>query len=170
MNSQNISMIVAASENGAIGVQGDLPWHLSSDLKRFRQLTMGHHIIMGRKTFESIGRLLPGRETIIVTRNTDYYFPGAKVVSSLEAAIEAAAGDDQPFITGGAQIYRSGLSMVETMYFTRVHTQIEGDTYFPEINWDDWKLVESERFVADKKNQYDHSFLVYTKSHSLTNR
>ncbi|MEM9412906.1 MAG: dihydrofolate reductase [Planctomycetota bacterium] len=161
---KSVSLIVAASENNVIGVAGDLPWHISSDLKRFRKLTMDHHIIMGRKTFESIGRLLPGRQTVIVTRNTDYNFAGAKIASSVQQAIELTADDPQPFVTGGAQIYRSAIDFVETLHLTRVHTVVEGDTFFPEIDWDRWKLVQSDRFHADNKNQYDYSFLVFKKT------
>ncbi len=140
---QHLAMIVAASENNVIGVDGDLPWHLSEDLKRFKKLTMGHHIIMGRKTFDSIGRLLPGRTTVIVTRQKDYTFDGAKIAHSVEQAVDFAAEDPCPFIVGGAQIYLAAMSLVNRLFLTRVHTEIDGDTFLPKIDWSDWELKSS---------------------------
>ena len=159
--SKKLAMIVAASENNVIGVDGDLPWRLSSDLIRFKKLTMGHHIIMGRKTFDSIGRLLPGRTTVIVTRQTDFEFEGAKTVHSIEEAIAVCEQDDCPFITGGAEIYRLALPMVNELHLTKVHKEIDGDTFLPEIDWDQWELVSSERHEQDKKNKVDYSFEIY---------
>lgn len=156
-------MIVAASENDMIGIAGDLPWRLSSDLIRFKKLTMGHHIIMGRKTFESIGRLLPGRTTVIITRQADFEFEGAKIVHSIEEAVDACQGDDCPFVTGGAEIYRLMLPLVTEIQLTRVHKEIEGDTILPEIDWKCWKQVSSERHQMDKKNEVDYSFEVYQR-------
>lgn len=158
-----LTMIVAASENNVIGVDGDLPWRLSSDLKRFKKLTMGHHIIMGRKTFDSIGRLLPGRTTVIVTRQTDFEFEGAKIAHSIEGAIEACGDDETPFVTGGAEIYRLAMPQIQEIQLTRVHVEIEGDTFLPEIDWAQWKLVETERHGADEKNQAEYSFEVYRR-------
>ena len=163
MNQLKLSLIVAASENDAIGANGDLPWHISADLKRFRKLTTGHSLIMGRKTFESIGRLLPGRKMIIVTRNKDYQFEGAIVVHSIGEAMEAAAGDDQPFVAGGAQLYAEALQYVETIFLTRVHATVEGDVFLPAIDWEQWELVDSERFTADAKNDHDYSFQRYIR-------
>lgn len=156
-------MIVAASENDVIGVDGDLPWRLSSDLKRFKKLTMGHHIIMGRKTFESIGRLLPGRTTVIVTRQKDYQVQGAIVVHSIESALEASAGDDSPFVTGGAEIYRLALPLVDEIQLTRVHAQTQGDTFLPEIDWSEWEPISWERFEPDAKNEVAYSFEVHRR-------
>lgn len=161
MNEQNLSLIVAASENNVIGMQGQLPWHLSADLKRFRQLTSGHHIIMGRKTFESIGRLLPDRTTVIVTRKPDYFFDGAKIAAGIKDAFWIAADDSQPFIVGGAEIYKQAIQYVRTIYLTRVHAEIEGDTYFPEMEWSKWKQVSIEKFKKDRKNDFDYSFEIY---------
>ena len=157
------SLIVAASENGVIGHSGDLPWRLSADLKRFKQLTMGHAMIMGRKTFESIGRLLPGRTTIIVTRQTGYEFPGALIAGGVSQAIEMSGIDEHPFITGGAEIYRVALPLVEKIYLTRVHVDIDGDTYLSGIDWTQWKRVESEPHYADDRNQYDFTFESYVR-------
>ena len=183
---QNLAMIVAASDNNVIGNDGDLPWRLSADLKRFKKLTMGHHIIMGRKTFESIGRLLPGRVSVIVTRNPNFRIsdlepmpeqsvvdPGAggglavptgyKVSTSIGAAIEACTGDEYPFVTGGAEIYRQSLSFVTEIHLTRVHLEIEGDTYLPEIDWSQWTLVNEHSYPRDPKNEADYSFQVYRR-------
>lgn len=156
-------MIVAASENDLIGKQGELPWSLSADLRRFKRLTMGHTIIMGRKTFESIGRLLPGRNTVIITRNPDYQFEGAHVVASLESALAIPTQKDSVFLIGGAEIYRLALPQVDEIQLTRVHVQLEGDTYLPTISWDDWELLSDENHPADDKNAYPYSFLHYRR-------
>ncbi|MEL7498911.1 MAG: dihydrofolate reductase [Planctomycetota bacterium] len=166
MNEQTdrrFTMIVAASENNVIGASGDLPWRLSADLQRFKRLTMSHSIIMGRKTFDSIGRLLPGRTTIIVTRNLDYTFEGATIVHSLEEALAACASDEQPFLVGGAEMYRLGLPLVEEIQMTRVHVELDGDTFLPEIDWSEWELVSDQRHPADPKNDFDYSFQRYLK-------
>jgi dihydrofolate reductase len=159
-HAQPLAMIVAASENGLIGRDGDLPWRLSADLKQFKKLTMGHHMIMGRKTFESIGVLLPGRHTVIVTRQMDFQFEGATVVHSIDDAVQHARGqgDQLPFVVGGAEIYRLALPLVTDLFLTRVHTNIDGDTFLPEIDWSTWDAVESRRFDADDRNQFDYSF------------
>ena len=159
----NLSMIVAASENDVIGVAGGLPWKLSADLKRFKKLTMGHHIIMGRKTYESIGRCLPGRTTVIVTRQSDFFVEGAKVVTSTDEAVKATRSDDCPFVTGGAEIYALLLPSVTEIQLTRVHAEIAGDTLLPQINWTNWELVESVRHQSDEKNNFDYSFEVYRR-------
>ena len=127
-----------------------MPWHLSADLRRFRRLTMSHHIIMGRKTFESIGRPLPGRTSVVVTRNPAYQAAEALVAPSLDAAMQIAAGDTEPFIIGGAQIYRLALPRVERIYLTRVHAQIPGDTHFPEWNEQAWTLVEQQDHPSEQ--------------------
>ena len=163
---KQLAMIVAASENDVIGVDGDLPWRLSADLKRFKKLTMGHAIIMGRKTFDSIGRLLPGRTTIIVTRNVAFEFEGAKVANSFEQALELSGDDDCPFVVGGAEIYRLALPHVSELHLTRVHTTIAGDTKLPSIDWNQWDLIESAEHEKDDKNEVDYSFLVYRRKTS----
>jgi dihydrofolate reductase len=163
--SKRLAMIVAASENNIIGVDGDLPWRLSADLKRFKQLTMGHHIVMGRKTFDSIGRLLPGRTTVIVTRQPDFKFAGARIAYSIDDAISMCGEDDCPFVTGGAEIYRLALPLVTELHLTRVHTQIAGDTTLPEIDWESWKLVDSVRHAADETNNFEYSFETYRRQH-----
>ena len=158
-----ISLIVAMSKNRVIGRNGDLPWHLSSDLKRFKKLTMGHAIIMGRKTFESIGRLLPGRTTIVVTRQADYDGKGALVAGSLDKALQLAQNNEEVFIVGGAEIYRTALPRIERIYLTSVRVDLEGDTYFPELELQDWKLTEQTEHTSDEKNQFNYSFCVYDR-------
>ncbi|MBC8868816.1 MAG: dihydrofolate reductase [Planctomycetes bacterium] len=158
-----ISLIVAMSENRVIGRDGRLPWHLSADLRRFKRLTMGHHIIMGRKTFESIGRLLPGRITVVVTRQADYEADEALVAHDIDEAIRAAKSDNEAFLIGGGELYRQALSAVDRIYLTQVHAQVEGDTLFPELQLGDWQIVEQSRHPADRQNQYEHSFLVYDR-------
>ncbi len=127
-----VSIIVARAANGVIGDKGQLPWHLSSDLKRFKALTMGHPIIMGRKTWESIGRPLPGRHNIVVTRQCDFTAPSATVVNSLDAALEACASEDEVFVIGGAQLYAQALPIAQRLYLTEIAKEYAGDTVFPE--------------------------------------
>ena len=158
-----VSIIVAMAENGVIGRDMDLPWHISADLKRFKALTMGHHIVMGRKTFESIGRLLPGRTTVIVTRQPDYQVDGAVIVNSLGAAQAAATDDSELFIIGGGQIYEIALPLADRLHVTRVHTEVDGDTSFPAVDWDQWELVSAERHGADEKNDHDFTFESYQR-------
>jgi dihydrofolate reductase len=160
---RKLAMIVAASENNVIGVDGDLPWRISADLKRFKKLTMGHHIIMGRKTFDSIGRLLPGRTTVIVTRQAGFEFEGAMVANSIEEAISVCGQNETPFVTGGAEIYHIALPLVTEIHLTRVHTDLAGDTVLPEINWEQWVLIEEEPHPADEKYNYAYSFETYRR-------
>lgn len=164
----NLSLIVAMSENRVIGRDGDMPWHISDDLRRFKKLTMDCPIIMGRKTFESIGRLLPGRVTIVITRQTDFELPSSKetghVVSSFNDALDLSTGYDQVFVVGGGQIYEMALPFVNTIYLTRVHTVIkDGDTFFPEIDWAEWNLSHRETHAANERNDFDFSFETYSR-------
>lgn len=158
-----VSLIVAMDRGGVIGNQGDLPWHLRADLQRFKSLTMGHPMIMGRKTYESIGRLLPGRTTVIVTRQPDYHVPGAIIVSGIQEAIQACPESDEVFITGGAEIYRAALEHVDRLYLTRVQADVEGDTHFG--NWLPhlWGKVGSETHLADEQNDYDVEFEIWDR-------
>jgi dihydrofolate reductase len=155
-----ISLIAAMDEKRGIGWKGKIPWRLSSDLKRFRELTMGHHIIVGRKTFESIGRPLPGRQTIIVTRNPDFTAEGCLVVHSLDEAINLAKsrGESEAFICGGARIYAEAITRAQRFYLTIVHAQVESDTLFPE--WDEgaWTRKQSSHREADDKDEYSSTF------------
>ncbi len=155
----SVSLIVAMSETGVIGHRGGLPWQLSSDLRRFKRLTMGHHIVMGRKTYESIGRLLPGRASVIITRQTDYDVPGAVIAPSLDLALEACRNDDQTFVIGGGQIYELALPRADRILLTLVHGQVQGDTYF-RFDPRHWRMIEESCHAADEKNSHDHTFRV----------
>lgn len=158
-----LTMIAAAAENNALGKENDLVWHLPDDFKRFKKLTSGHHIIMGRKTFESFPQPLPNRTHIIITRNKDYKAKGAVVVHSLERAIEIANGDSQPFIIGGGEIYKQALPYSDKIELTRVHSEFEADTFFPEIDENNWKLVKEEFHPADEKHEHAFTYLTYER-------
>ena len=155
-----ISLIVAASANNVLGAAGELPWHLSDDLKRFKSLTMGKPIVMGRKTFESIGRALPGRQNIVITRQDDYQAPHCDVVATLGGAIAAVAESDEVMVIGGGEIYQLFLPLTRRIYLTRVDAEVQGDTYFPEIDPATWRETAREEFAADANN--DHAFAVIT--------
>jgi dihydrofolate reductase len=161
-----ISILVAVAENGVIGRGGKLPWHLEGDLKRFKQLTMGHTIVMGRKTWESIGRALPGRRNVVISRQEGYQADGAEVAGNLDMALRVAeiSGDEEAFVIGGAEIYRLAMSRAERLYVTRVHANVEGDTHFPDFRGGDWRLVESVPHGADAKNDYPFVFEVYQRA------
>jgi dihydrofolate reductase len=155
-----VSLIVAMTDGGVIGRDGQLPWRLSADLRRFKRLTMGHHIIMGRKTFDSIGRLLPGRTTVVITRQTDLVIPEAKIVHSLSEALQVSGDDDEVFIVGGGEIYQQALPLVDRIYQTIVHAAVDGDTVFPVLAPSQWSIIEDERHASDERNQYEYSFQV----------
>lgn len=157
---QSISLVVAASTNNVIGVAGELPWHLSDDLKRFKALTMGKPIVMGRKTFESIGRALPGRQNIVITTQQDYVAEGCDVVSSPEAAVAVASAGSEIMVIGGGEVYQLFLSLADRIYLTRVDTVVDGDTYFPDLDDTAWQEKSRESFAANEKN--DHDFVVFT--------
>lgn len=159
-----ISLIVAADENNAIGYQNQLLCHLSTDLKFFKATTTGHHILQGRKTYESVGRPLPNRVNIVVTGNADLAIAGCVMQPSLEAAITFAreAGETELFIIGGGIIFEQSLLLANKLYLTRIHHQFEADTYFPKLS-SEWKLTQNERHEADEKNAYPFSFLVYER-------
>jgi dihydrofolate reductase len=155
-----LAMIVAIAENGVIGRRGDMPWRLSADLRRFRELTMGHCIIMGRKTFESIGRPLPGRTMIVLTRQPNYDAGEARVASTWDEALALAAGDDQPFVIGGADVFAMALPQTRRIYQTVVHARPEGDTYFPSWDETEWRAVEERYHPADEKNSSPTTFRI----------
>lgn len=158
-----ITLIAAAAENNALGKDNDLLWHLPEDFKRFKQITSGHHIIMGRKTFESFPKPLPNRTHIIITRQEDYLAEGCLVVHSLEEAIEIAPQNEEVFIIGGAQIYKQALPFADKIDLTRVHIELDADAFFPEFNTSEWDLVFSEKHFKDEKHQYDFTFETYIK-------
>ncbi len=145
--------------NGVIGRGNELPWHLPADLQHFKKTTMGKPILMGRKTHESIGRPLPGRTNIVITRDSGYQAKGCVVVNSIDAAMQAAGEQDEIMVIGGAEFYRQVLAHTSTIYLTRIHASVDGDTVFPELNATDWREVERSDQSADEKNPYDYSFI-----------
>jgi dihydrofolate reductase len=164
-----LSLIVAIAENGIIGREGELPWHIAADLRRFKRLTMSHAIVMGRKTWESIGRPLPGRTSIIITHRTEYNPGDPKVLvaqgldEALKFASQADCDQDQIFIIGGAAIYADTLPRADRLYLTHVHANVEGDVSFPPIDWSQWELHEQSRHTADALNDYDYTFEMYER-------
>ena len=161
---QILTIIVAVSENQVIGKDNDLIWNLSLDLKRFKSLTSGHHIIMGRKTFESFPKPLPNRTHVVITRQKDYKVPeGVLVVNSLENAIKLTEKDEQAYIIGGGEIYKQALAFADCIELTRVHAHFEGDTFFPELDVNEWKETYNEHIKKDDKHAFDFSFITYTR-------
>jgi len=159
-----ISIIVAASTNSVIGAAGDLPWRLSDDLKRFKAITMGKPIVMGRKTWDSIGHPLPGRQNIVISRQADFVAEGCEVVASTDEAIAATGGADEVMVIGGSQVYSLFLPAAERLYLTRVHAEVAGDTFFPDIDESEWRLVDDESHSADDRNAFDFSFRTYERA------
>ena len=165
-----ISIIAAVASNNIIGRDNKLPWHMPADLKWFKKLTMGHHVLMGRKTFEEFRKPLPGRMNVVITRNPNWSADGVAIARSLDEAISKAeaAGDNEIFIIGGAEIFTQVLHRADRMYITRIHAEPEGDTFFPEFDdVNEWKLVDAEHCEADEKNAYPYSFLTYER-HEVT--
>ncbi len=160
-----ITIIAAIGQNNELGKGNDLIWHLPADLKRFKKVTSGHHIIMGRNTFDSIGKPLPNRTTIIITRNKAYNQEGCLVANSIEEAIELAKDDPHIYIIGGAQIYQQALAtnLIDQLDITYVHESFDADVYFPVIDMNVWEEVSREDFNADQKNKYDFSFVSYKR-------
>lgn len=164
-----VSLMAALAENGVIGQDNALPWHLPNDLQHFKATTLGKPIIMGRKTWESLGRPLPGRKHIVITRQTGYEAPGIQVVSTLDAALQLAQcialadGVEESVIIGGAEIYALALPRCDRMYLTEVHADVPGDTFFPAFDHAAWREVQRERFVAENNNPHDYSFVVYER-------
>lgn len=159
-----LSLIVAMTRSGVIGRAGGLPWRLSSDLKRFKSLTMGHHLLMGRKTYESLGRPLPGRTSVVITSQPSYQSAdGVLASSSLDDALQMAKADNETFVIGGGQIFELALPLADRMYVTWVEGEIPGDTFFPAVNLAGWQLVHSEPVPADAKNEYDTTYCIYER-------
>lgn len=153
-----VSMVVAISENNAIGKDNQLLWYLPRDLRHFKTITSGHTVIMGRKTFDSVGRPLPNRRNIVITRTKDLEIDGAEVVNGLEAALRLCEAEDEVFIVGGAEIYKQAMPHTDRIYLTVVHERFEADTYFPEIDMDIWKETASESHQPDEKNNLAFTF------------
>ncbi|NHN28064.1 dihydrofolate reductase [Flavobacterium jejuense] len=159
-----LTIIAAASENNALGKDNDLVWHLPDDFKRFKLLTSGHYIIMGRKTFESFPKPLPNRTHIIITRQKNYTVPeNCIVVSDLNKAISICPENEENFIIGGGQIYKQSIEIADKIELTRVHTSIDADTFFPEFDTNNWKLTEKQHHPKDEKHIYDFTYLTYIR-------
>ncbi len=154
-----ISVIVAMAANRAIGLDNQMPWHLSADLKKFKQITMGSPILMGRKTFESIGRPLPGRQNMIISRNTDYQQQGCDVFNSIDEAFAACQKEDEIFVIGGATFYQAVLERADLLYLTEIHKTFHADTYFPEFDPADWREIAREDIDNDPAVDFSYSFL-----------
>jgi len=155
-----ITIIAAIDQNNVLGKDNQLIWHLPEDLMRFKRLTTGHAIIMGRKTYESLPKALPNRHNIVITRNQNYSKEGITVCKSLEAAIECASDDEQPFVIGGGQVYEQAIELASKIELTRIHSQFEGDVFFPDIDLKKWFKKKEERL---KNHEFDYSFITYTK-------
>ncbi len=160
-----LSLLVAADEQNVIGKDNQLPWHLPNDLKYFKNQTWGMPILMGRKTFESIGKPLPGRKSIVISRNSNWNQEGVTLVHSIEEAIQKTQELDvkEIFVIGGAQIFESAFPLADRIYLTRIHHRFEGDVFFPEIPAANWEMVRNRKCFADDKNAFDHSFQVWER-------
>ena len=158
-----ITIIAAIAKNNALGKDNKLIWHIPADLKRFKKVTVNHHVIMGRKTYESLGKPLPNRTNIIITRNANFKAEGCVVVNSLQDAIEATKEDKSPYILGGAEIYKQAILIADKLDLTFVHHNFEADAFFPEIDKTIWKETLREDFKANDKNKYDYSFVTFER-------
>ena len=163
MENRELTIIAAVSINNVIGNKNKLIWNLPNDLKRFKKLTTGHSVIMGRKTFDSLPNPLPNRDNIVITRNTDYSNSDVTVCSSIEDAINLTKTDTQPFIIGGGEIYSQTINLADKIELTRVYKKFDGDAYFPEIPLDIFELINEERYNSNTQNEFDYSFLTYKK-------
>jgi dihydrofolate reductase len=161
--SQTVTIIAAAAENDALGKDNDLVWRLPNDFKRFKKLTTGHHIIMGRKTFESFPEPLPNRIHVVITRNKNYKKFGAVVVHSLREALDLAKHDDQPYIIGGGEIYKQSLDFADKIELTRVHAEVTADTFFPQIDASKWELINEDHHPKDDKHEFAFTYLTYIR-------
>jgi dihydrofolate reductase len=162
-----VSLIVAMASGGVIGRDNRLPWHLPADLRRFKRLTMGHPLVVGRKTFESIGRPLPGRTMVVVTRDPGYAPPGVRVAHSVDEALAVAAaaeGGDEVFVAGGAEIYRQTLPRADRLHLTRIEAEIPGDTRFPEFDESQWRLTQEERHEPDDEVPFAYTFQIFDRT------
>ncbi|MFN3234477.1 MAG: type 3 dihydrofolate reductase [Gammaproteobacteria bacterium] len=158
-----LNAIVAMSQNRVIGINNQLPWHLPADLAHFKKTTLGHAILMGRKTFDSIGKPLPNRTNIVLSRDQSLSLPGCQVVHSLEQALEQTT-DNSLFLIGGATLYQQFLPKISRLYLTIIHKEFEGDAFFPELNLNEWQEVHAEHHQADDKNPYDYSFYILSST------
>jgi dihydrofolate reductase len=158
-----LSCIAAVADNGVIGRDNSLPWRLSADLQRFKKLTTGHWLIMGRKTFESMGKPLPNRTSVVLTRDRGYQRPGAIVVNHLDEALRLSSDQEEVFVLGGAAVFREALPRAQKLYLTRVHAEVEGDVKFPALDLEEWNQVERESLPANEKNDHPTTYEVYVR-------
>lgn len=159
-----ISLIVAMDQNRVIGKDNQLPWHLPADLQYFKNVTTGHPIVMGRKTRESIGRNLPNRENVVITRNKDYQCEGCTVIHSVDEIKEwSKTKNEEIFIIGGAELFKETLALMDRLYITLIESEFDGDTHLPEIDMENWSLIKQEKGIKDDKNKYDYTFYVYKR-------
>jgi dihydrofolate reductase len=158
-----LSLIVAMAKNGVIGADGKIPWHLPNELQLFKSVTMGHHIIMGRKTYESINRLLPGRTTVVVTRQRDWKVPGALVAHTLDEAIKYCAGDTEVFVIGGGELYRAAMPLADRIYLTVVDAEPAGDTHMPPFIPAQWHIHDTQHFYKDDRHAHDYRFEIHDR-------
>jgi len=163
MNQRHISILVAMASNHTIGIDNTLPWRIPEDLKHFKALTMGHHMIMGRKTFDSIGRPLPGRTTVVVTRNPELQIEGCIVAHTLEEALAACAGDDEIFIVGGAELYAQALPLTDRLYFTEIRQEVAGDAHFPDFDRNEWQEIARECRSQTEPQPLEYHFVTYRR-------
>jgi len=159
----SISIISAMDQNRLIGQNNSLPWHLPADLAFFKKNTLSKPIIMGRKTFQSIGKALPGRQNIVITRDASFRAESCDIASTIDQAIELAGDVAEVMLIGGASLYQQALGRAQHLYLTKIHATFTGDTWFPEINMDEWKLVKCEKHTSDQKNKYAYSFLTLSR-------
>ncbi len=158
-----VSLVAAASENNVIGKNNTLPWRMPADMKFFKNLTINHTVVMGRKTYESMGKPLPGRKNIIITRNKDFKADGCIVLGSFPEVLEYCKTESEIFVIGGAEIYHQLISKADKIYLTRIHSKFEGDAYFPDIQANEWEETLRSSFTADEKNPYSYSFLEFLR-------
>lgn len=161
-----ISCIVASAKNNVIGKDNKMPWHLPADLAYFKKITSGHHILLGRKNFESIGRPLPNRTNVIITGDKEFACSNCMVTYSIEEALSVAYnnGEEEVFIIGGGMIYEQSKDLWDKIYLTEIDLEVEGDVFFPELNWEKWELISSQENEKDDKNQYNYTFKVFHRS------
>ena len=158
-----MSLIVAMAGNRTIGIDNALPWRIPEDLRRFKALTMGHHMIMGRKTFDSIGKPLPGRTTIVVTRNRELHIEGCIIAHSLPKAIDVCSGDEEIFVVGGAELYAQALPLADTLYLTEIQKDVKGDAHFPELDRTEWQEISREKRHQETPQPLEYDFVTYRR-------
>lgn len=162
-----ISIIAAVSENNVIGLNGKMPWLIKNDLKRFKELTMGNCVIMGRKTFFSLNKALEGRKNIVLSNNTNLKLPNCSLANSVDKAIDLCSSFNKVFIIGGNSVYSAFYNITNKIYLTKIYANFKGDTYMPDINYNDWQLIEQQDFFDDKTSKYHYSFLTFIKKNNF---